>query len=167
MLTYSTAMTKKNKKNLLCLTLLLLLVGCKTSKKISESEHHVTKIIQTARSYVGTPYKWGGTSRSGLDCSGLLLISFRSAGIEIPRTSKDQSKMGREVSMRELKPGDLVFFSGKKFNTGKITHVGLVTHVHGKHNIQFIHASTRLGVVENNIYTDYYRRIFVKARRVF
>ena len=167
MLTYSPAMTKKNKKNFLCLALLLLLVGCKTSKKIIESEHHVTKIIQTARSYAGTPYKWGGTSRSGLDCSGLLVISFQSAGIEIPRTSKDQSKMGKEVSMHELKPGDLVFFSAKKFSIGKISHVGLVTGVNGKHNIQFIHASTKLGVVENNIYTDYYRRIFVKARRVF
>jgi len=167
MLTYSLAMTKKNKKNLLCLALLILLFGCKSSKKIAESEHRVTKIIQTARSYVGTPYKWGGTSHSGLDCSGLLVISFRSAGIEIPRTSKDQSKMGKEVSMHGLKPGDLVFFSVKKLRMRKITHVGLVTHVHDKHNIQFIHASTKLGVVENNIYTDYYRRIFVKARRVF
>jgi cell wall-associated NlpC family hydrolase len=116
---------------------------------------------------MGTPYKWGGTSRSGLDCSGLLLISFRSAGIDIPRTSSDQSKMGKEVSLYQLKPGDLVFFAAKKHNRRKITHVGLVTYVHGNHNIQFIHASTKLGVVENNIYTDYYRRIFVKARRVF
>lgn len=160
-------MTKKNKKNLLPLALLLLLFGCKTSKKISESEHRVTKIIQTARSYVGTPYKWGGTSHAGLDCSGLLVISFRSVGIEIPRTSKDQSKMGKVISMHELKPGDLVFFSAKKYSMRKITHVGLVTHVHDKHNIQFIHASTKLGVVENNIYSDYYRRIFVKARRIF
>jgi cell wall-associated NlpC family hydrolase len=167
MLTYLPVITKKNKKISLCFALLLLLVGCKASKKISESEHRVTKIIQTARSYMGTPYKWGGTSRSGLDCSGLLLISFRSAEIDIPRTSLDQSKMGKEVSLYELKPGDLVFFAAKKHNRRKITHVGLVTDVHGKHNVQFIHASTKLGVVENNIYTDYYRHIFVKARRVF
>ncbi len=167
MLTYSLEMTKKNKKNLLFLTLFLALVGCKASKKISESEYQVTKIIQTARSYMGTPYKWGGTSRAGMDCSGLLVMSFRSAGMEIPRISRDQSKIGKEISIRELKPGDLVFFAAKKFNRRKITHVGLVTTVKDRHNVQFIHASTKLGVVENNIYSDYYRRIFVKARRVF
>lgn len=160
-------MTQKNKKNLLYLTLLLLLLGCKSSKKITESEYRVTKIINTARSFMGTPYKWGGTSRSGLDCSGLLLISFRSAGVEIPRTSKDQSRMGKEVDLYELKPGDLVFFAAKKRSRGKITHVGLVTSVRNKHDVQFIHTSTKLGVVENNIYSDYYRGIFVKARRVF
>ena len=167
MLTYLPVMTKKNKKNLLGFMLLLLLFGCKASKKISESEDQVTKIIQTARSYMGTPYKWGGTSRSGLDCSGLLLISFRSAAIDIPRTSADQSKMGKEISLHELRPGDLVFFAAKNRNRRKITHVGLVTSVQGKHDVQFIHASTKLGVVENNIYTDYYKHIFVKARRVF
>src|SRR5690606_8345279 len=99
---YPAAMTKKNKKNLLYLTLLLSLFGCKASKKITESEYHITKIVQTARSYVGTPYKWGGTSRAGLDCSGLLVVSFRAAGLEIPRTSKDQSKMGKEVGIHEL-----------------------------------------------------------------
>ena len=167
MLTYLPAMAKKNKKNLLGFALLLLLFGCKASKKISESEDQVTKIIQTARSYAGTPYKWGGTSRSGLDCSGLLLVSFRSVEIDIPRTSADQSRLGKEVSLYELRPGDLVFFAAKKRNSQKITHVGLVTSVQGKHNVQFIHASTKLGVVENNIYTDYYKGIFVKARRVF
>ncbi len=167
MLTYLPVMTKKNKKNLLGFMLLLLLFGCKASKKISESEDQVTKIIQTARSYMGTPYKWGGTSRSGLDCSGLLLISFRSAEIDIPRTSAEQSKLGKEISLHELRPGDLVFFAATKRNSRKITHVGLVTSIQGKHDVQFIHASTKLGVVENNIYTDYYRGIFVKARRVF
>src|SRR5690606_34867835 len=126
----------------------------------------VNKVIETARSFTGVPYKWGGTTRAGMDCSGLLLIAFQSAGLNIPRTSKAQSKIGKGVSIYEVRPGDLVFFKAGKYNS-KITHVGLVTEVKDKRNIRFIHASTKLGVVENNIFTDYYHNIFVKARRPF
>ena len=101
-----------------------------------------------------------------MDCSGLLLIAFRSAGITIPRTSSEQSKIGKGVSVHELQPGDLVFFKAGKYKA-KITHVGLVTEVRDRRNVRFIHASTKLGVVENNIFSDYYYNIFVKARRPF
>lgn len=124
------------------------------------------KVISAARSYMGTPYKWGGTSRSGMDCSGLLVSSFKSAGITLPRTSADQSRYGKKVSLYELQPGDLVFFSAKQ-GRGKITHVGLVTEVRGRKDVRFIHASTSLGVVENNLHSDYYRKIFIKAQRPF
>jgi cell wall-associated NlpC family hydrolase len=68
--------------------------------------------------------------------------------------------------MNELQPGDLVFFSKKK-GRRKITHVGMVTEVKRGKNVQFIHSSTKLGVVENNLLSNYYRGIFVKARRPF
>lgn len=125
------------------------------------------KIIDVARSYTGTPYRWGGTTRSGMDCSGLLYMAFQVGGIQLPRTSQEQSKLGRNISLYDLQPGDLVFFAAKKNSPYKITHVGMVTEIRDKHDVQFIHASTKLGVVENNIYSDYYRGIFVKARRVF
>jgi cell wall-associated NlpC family hydrolase len=67
--------------------------------------------------------------------------------------------------MKDLQPGDLVFFAtGKKRR--KITHVGLVTEVKGEGNVKFIHASSSLGVVETNIYADYYQKRFRGARRV-
>lgn len=124
------------------------------------------QVIATARSFMGTPYKWGGTTRSGMDCSGLLVCSFRAAKIELPRTSADQSQYGKKVSINELQPGDLVFFSAKK-GRGKISHVGMVTEVRGRQEVMFIHASSSLGVVENNLHADYYRKIFVKAQRPF
>ncbi len=137
-----------------------------TVKKRKLRERKLDTIIQTARSYTGTPYKWGGVNRSGMDCSGLLFVSFKSADINIPRVSRDQAKTGKKVKFRKLEKGDVVFFAmGKRRR--RITHAGLVTEVRGKNDVRFIHASSSVGVVEANIYTDYYTKKFRKARRYF
>lgn len=149
------------------LLILLFFTACSTSKKAGNNKSsQVNKIISTARSFTGTPYKWGGTTRAGMDCSGLLVISFRAGGIELPRTSAAQSKYGRNISIHELQPGDLVFFTAGKYKN-KITHVGMVTEAEDKQNVKFIHASSSLGVVENNLFSNYYRKIFAKAIRPF
>lgn len=154
-------------KAFLYLTIFLLLTSCASSKKARKyRKEKVDLIVQTARSFIGTPYRWGGTNRAGMDCSGLLYNAFLTVGVEIPRVSKDQGRIGKKVSLYDLQPGDLVFFAAKK-GSRKVTHVGLVTEIKGRHNVQFIHSSTKLGVVENNIYSDYYRKIYVKARRPF
>jgi len=140
------------------------LIGCASSKKAATRERKINTVIKTARSYSGVPYKWGGTSRSGMDCSGLLLRSFQSINMEIPRTSIDQSKMGKNVGLSDVREGDLVFFAaGKKKR--KITHVGLVTNVRSKEDVRFIHASSSKGVVEVNLLSRYYKKIFIKAVR--
>ncbi|MDO6389987.1 C40 family peptidase [Pontibacter sp. BT731] len=129
-------------------------------------DEHVTTVIQTARSYTGTPYKWGGTTRVGMDCSGLLCTSFQSINVNLPRTSEEQSRFGKTVKVRELKEGDLVFFGANKYSR-EITHVGMVTEVNNDNEVKFIHASTSLGVIENNLYSDYWQKIFIKAVRPF
>ena len=141
---------------------LFCLSGC-VGTRLSRTQK-VEKVISTARSYTGTPYRYGGMSRSGIDCSGLLYMSFKSAGITLPRTAKMQSKTGKRVSIDQLRPGDLVFFSAKK-GRRKITHAGLVTYRRGNTLIQFIHSSTSRGVIEVNLLNKYYHGIFVKARR--
>jgi cell wall-associated NlpC family hydrolase len=85
--------------------------------------------------------------------------------IDLPRTSEDQSKVGKSVKLKEIEPGDLVFFATGK-RKRKITHVGLVTERRSGRDVKFIHASSSLGVVEANIFADYYRKRFREARRV-
>lgn len=133
--------------------------------ELSAFEKKADKVISTARTFIGTPYKYGGTTRSGMDCSALLINSFSAVKLNLPRSSEAQSKVGTEVSMDDLKPGDLVFFAtGSKKK--QITHVGLITDVRAKGNVKFIHASSSLGVVETNLFADYYQQRFRVARRV-
>jgi probable lipoprotein NlpC len=154
-------MSNKNLSLLFVLSALLFM-GC-AGKKAKRAR--VEALIISARSYTGTPYKWGGTSRAGMDCSGLLVNSFQTIDYQLPRTSADQSKTGKKVGKSGLQPGDLVFFAtGKKKR--KITHVGMVTEVRGKDYVMFIHASTSLGVVESNLSSDYYQKRYRQARRV-
>lgn len=99
-----------------------------------------------------------------MDCSGLLYKSFASINMEIPRTSAAQSKMGKNVGLSSVAEGDLVFFAAGK-RKRKITHVGLVTNVRNANDVRFIHASSSKGVVEVNLLSRYYKKIFVKAVR--
>ena len=145
------------------MVLVIVMGSCASSKKARARK--VDTVIQTARSYTGTPYKWGGTTRKGMDCSGLLINSYGAINYQIPRTSEEQSKMGKKVRMPDVEEGDLVFFAtGKKKK--KVTHVGLVTNVKSNDNVLFIHSSTSKGVTESNLYADYYQKRFRFARRI-
>lgn len=123
----------------------------------------IAEVIQTARSYQGVPYKYGGTTRLGMDCSGLLHESFAAINVNIPRSSNEQAVWGAPVKPQELQPGDLVFF-GASPGSNTITHVGMVT-VATPESVQFIHSSSSLGVIENALETDYYLSRFIKAVR--
>ncbi len=159
----------KLKQNLVLVTFLsttLLIVSCSPSKHARVKDNKIEKVVSTARTYIGTPYKYGGTTRSGMDCSGLLLNSFKAVQVNLPRSSEAQSKVGKEIKkMNELEPGDLVFFAtGKKRK--EITHVGMITDVKSKDNIKFIHSSSSLGVVETNLLAEYYQKRYCGARRI-
>jgi probable lipoprotein NlpC len=138
-----------------------LISSCK-SKKVSK-ENHAFTVISTAKSYRGTPYKYGGTTRSGMDCSALVFHSYYSVGINLPRMSADQSKVGQKIKIQQVKPGDLLFFAtGNRKN--QVTHSGIVTEV-GK-DIRFIHASTSLGVTEDYLSNRYWKNAFLFATRI-
>lgn len=135
----------------------------KRTARMGNATGTLASVIEAARSYQGTPYLYGGTTRLGLDCSGLLQLSFGEAGINIPRSSNEQAVWGTPVRSTELRPGDLVFF-GASPGSRTITHVGLVT-VADDEGVDFIHASTSLGVVENSLESDYYLSRFIRAVR--
>ena len=145
----------------LVIALLLILSSCgshMSKRKKTEA------VIAKAKTYTGTPYKWGGTSSSGMDCSGLLLNSFKVIDYDMPRTSAQQKKVGKRVNKTEIKKGDLVFFATTK-KKRKITHVGLVTDKRGG-EIIFIHASTSKGVTESSLENSYWKKRFRQARWV-
>lgn len=146
------------------IALLVFLLSSCAGTKIAREEK-VDIVVSRARSYIETPYKYGGTTTLGMDCSGLLMRSFEAIDMYIPRTAKEQSKLGKKVSISELKKGDLVFFKTIK-KKGRVTHTGLVTDARKKDRIMFIHASSSRGVIEANLMSDYYQKAFVKARRL-
>jgi cell wall-associated NlpC family hydrolase len=121
-------------------------------------------IINTATSYEGTPYRYGGTTGKGMDCSGLLYTSFAAHDVSIPRTSSLMFKSSSRVSDRQIKKGDLVFFSTGK-NRKRINHVGLVVE-DDPEDIKFIHASTSRGVIISSLEEGYWSEAYKEARRI-
>jgi len=121
-------------------------------------------VIEHAKEFNGVRYKYGGTTKKGMDCSGLVYTSFKKENIPLPRTTKDLSKYGKWVDVKEVKKGDLLFFATKK-NSRKVNHVGIVTDSRIG-NIEFIHASTSKGVMISNLAERYWYFAFVQARRV-
>lgn len=162
---------------LVALILVLGLGSCHSSRRVSGASgdhrhtaatHDVTErsvdpdaastLIQQARRWLGTPYRYGGNERSGVDCSGLTCRVFADGlGIRLPRTSAQQRDYCRRIDRADLEPGDLVFFR----NGGKINHVGL--YIGGG---RMIHASSSRGVIETDLSDTYWARRYHTAGRV-
>lgn len=163
-------------KRILLLALLgLFLSSCGSSRKTTDtiiignsktsvSSGKISKVIKHAKTFEGTRYKFGGTDKRGMDCSGLVYVSFKEEQIVLPRISRDMAKKGLRIKLKESEEGDLVFFRTDK-NKNVINHVGLVLE-NKKGVITFIHSTTSRGVIISSMEEKYWKNAFVQVRRM-
>lgn len=145
------------------------LANAKNSLKNSEIakaiKHNKTidNILAEAQTYIGTPYRYGGMTRKGIDCSAFVLSVFgAAAGLTLPRVAASQSQEGEAIDKENLQKGDLIFFSHGK----RISHVGIVESVTEEGEIKFIHAATSKGVMISSLNDSYWGPKFRFAKRV-
>lgn len=135
-------------------------LASRTEAEAAQSSTGVKTVLSRALALLGTPYRWGGTTPDGFDCSGLVGYVFRNAlGVELPRVSREMAKTGRAITDRaQLAAGDLVFFGRK----GQVDHVGIYV---GEG--RFVHAPSKgKDVTVSSMETGYWSGKFMAARRV-
>ena len=177
------------KKIALILILLVTITACKSSnqKKVVTKKTRTTKqvtktkknnqvttkpnattkvinVVDYAKTFEGVRYQYGGTSKSGMACSGLVYTAFSKANKSLPRTTKELSKTGNWIDIKQIQVGDLVFFATSK-NSRTVNHVGIVTTARTGY-VEFIHASTSKGVMVSSLAERYWYLAYVQARRV-
>jgi cell wall-associated NlpC family hydrolase len=121
------------------------------------------QMINNAMEFLGVNYRGGGTTRAGMDCSGMVTAVFNIFDLKLPRSSRDMAKVGEKVDRGDVKKGDLVFFRTNGRDT--INHVGIVIEADSQ-EIKFIHSSTQKGVIISSTKEPYYQRTFAQANRV-
>ncbi|WP_439132010.1 NlpC/P60 family protein [Polaribacter sp.] len=156
------------KKIFFLLVFSLVLTACSSSKKIASSvkkpKTKTARIIANALQYQGVDYKFGGTTKKGMDCSGLVYVVFGKENIQLPRISRNMAKKGKAIPLRKLKIGDLVFFKINR-RSNQINHVGLVTSIKNS-QIYFIHSTSSRGVIVSSLSEKYWKKNFVKATSI-
>lgn len=155
----------------LCAVLFLFLSGCSQQNSIEAPPENIKinmpsdelaylqkQLLTQYKGWRGTPHKWGGMSKSGVDCSGLVKLTFEQQfSLPFPRTTAEQVKVGYSIKRQQLRTGDLVFFK-----TGiNVRHVGIMVD-----EFQFFHASSSRGVILSRLDNPYWNSHYWQSRRV-
>jgi len=158
-------------RSFFCAVLLLLLAGCSQHSAIKQSENSTkinaptaelayvqVQLLSQYKDWRGTPHRWGGTSKKGVDCSGLVKLTFEQQfSLSLPRTTAGQVEVGYSIKRQQLRTGDLVFFK-----TGvNVRHVGIMVD-----ELQFFHASSSRGVILSRLDNPYWNSHYWQSRRV-
>ncbi len=163
------------KKLILLIFLSTFLFSCGSSRKTAtttkvertsnkSNSKKTEAIVKYAKTFNGTKYKFGGTTKKGMDCSGLIYTSYKKESIMMPRISRDMATKGKRISLSKAQKGDLLFFKTNK-NKNTINHVGLVVE-NKRGEIFFIHATSSLGVIISSLDERYWKNSFVEVRKV-
>ena len=140
--------------------------GYRTSGTTSLAGTAKQSVLTESFKYIGTPYKWGGNSLTGgIDCSGFVKELYEGVGVNLPRTAREQAKVGQPVERLEnLQPGDRLYFWDSK--RGYIGHTGIFLGFHADGGAYFIHSSSNnKGVAVDDLRNEKWRKILVGARR--
>lgn len=159
------------RRSLICVLAFMILVSCsaypvyrppgqrakrKPIPAAMKSKINEKKMNYIVDSYLGTPFRNKGTSRHGIDCSGLVVEVYRRyAGVNLPHSTKKLYKLSK---VKNLLYGDLVFFA---FDSNEVSHVGI--YIGGG---KFVHTSESQGVIISSLDEDHYAKSYVGARRV-
>jgi murein DD-endopeptidase len=151
-------------KGLIALAAVLLLAACAstpqfpTPRPVSASDTAAERAADNALAMVGKPYRYGGSTPAGFDCSGLVQYSYSQAGVRLPRDTQALRHLAQSVRARDLRRGDLLFFDqeGKKSS-----HVGI--YLGGN---RFVHAPSTGGRVRTDGLDAYWREHLVEAKRI-
>ncbi len=169
------------KKVILLLLVNFTIVSCKSKKDISDSkssknddkitskyalllktsEQNITnsKLYSFIDSWYGTPYKFGGNDKNGIDCSGFVFKLYEQVYLtKTPRTTSELNDLVKDIKKKDLKEGDLVFF---KTDTKKVSHVGVYLM-----NNKFVHASSKKGIMISDLNEEYFEKSYYKGGRL-
>lgn len=144
------------------MTIVIVMTGCSTkilpAADLAGGTDTGKRVVAVSEQMLGAPYRYGGDTPQGFDCSGLVRYAYRKVGIEVPRSSRRLYKQSIKVPLNKLQPGDLLFF---KINHRTISHVGIYTD-----NLIFIHApSSGKNVRMARLDSDYWSTRLVGAGR--
>lgn len=138
-----------------------------TTKKVKRKgvkNQKAEAVITSAMAYTGVRYRYGGSTKKGMDCSGLIHVSLKENAIDFPRVSYVMANEGKRIKVKEIRKGDLLFFKTRK-SSNRINHVGLVVDVDGD-EVKFIHSTSSRGVIVSSLRDGFWNASFVKATRI-
>ena len=130
-----------------------------------QNSEKINSIIAFAKTFIGTPYHWGGTTPSGFDCSGFINYIFGNFGFSLSRTSYNLAELGETVKLENLQAGDLMFFKGSNPKSTTVGHVAMVIEV-TPDAIRFIHSANSGVKIDNFKTSKYYISRYLKAKRL-
>jgi cell wall-associated NlpC family hydrolase len=150
------------RKIIYLMALFFIAIGCgvlNSGKKMKPRDG----VVFYAKEYLGTPYRLGGNSSSGIDCSGLIHNAYKKQGLRVSRTVNLLRKEGKRISKSRAKPGDILFFRTSKKR--KLTHAGIVVGTKRGEPL-FIHASSSRGVIVSSLREGYWNKAYAQTRRM-
>lgn len=130
-----------------------------------EESYLAQQIVNNAvEEFEGVRYRAGGTTKAGMDCSGMVYATFQIFDLQLPRSSSEMAKVGKVLDFDEIRKGDLIFFKNNH-NRKSINHVGIVTEVTEEGEVKFLHSASN-GVIISSMNEPYYDKTYAQANRV-